>query len=345
MTTKIEADKITFDEGSASGTPAANKVALYAKSDGLLYSKDDAGAESAVSGGVTTVSAASPLASSGGATPQISVANQNANTGLFGPTSGGAGAVTARALVEADIPSLPASKITTGQLLLARGGTGADLSATGGANQIVRQNSAGGVLTVSALAAADVPVATTAAVGGVIVGNDLQIASSTLNLNKGTSNPGSPATNDRRFRTDLGMDIYYDGTRWLTVETFPIHFQGFFTSSIANANLAFTRLRSDYAPYFTYLSATSRTVTTNSASHYWTVTIEGQSTTFGAGSTIGSFNTSADSVNVYTAHDPITISTPNPTNRTHLNINLTIGAGAPGAISVVFAAFYKLIIT
>lgn len=40
---------------------------------------------------------------------------------------------------------------------VAKGGTGADLSATGGANQIVRQNSAGGAFTVSALARADLP--------------------------------------------------------------------------------------------------------------------------------------------------------------------------------------------
>lgn len=45
----------------------------------------------------------------------------------------------------------------SGILPLANGGSGADLSATGGANQIVRQNSAGGVFTVSVLAAADIP--------------------------------------------------------------------------------------------------------------------------------------------------------------------------------------------
>ncbi len=67
------------------------------------------------------------------------------------------GAFTVSVLAAADIPNLDASKITTGQLALARGGTNADLSATGGANQIVRQNSAGGAFTVSVLAAADIP--------------------------------------------------------------------------------------------------------------------------------------------------------------------------------------------
>lgn len=68
-----------------------------------------------------------------------------------------AGALVATTLVAADIPSLAASIITSGQLALARGGTGADLSATGGANQLVRQNSIGGAFTVSALTQADIP--------------------------------------------------------------------------------------------------------------------------------------------------------------------------------------------
>lgn len=65
--------------------------------------------------------------------------------------------ISARALVAADIPSLAASKITTGQLAVARGGSNADLSATGGANQFVKQTSSGGAFTVAALVAGDVP--------------------------------------------------------------------------------------------------------------------------------------------------------------------------------------------
>jgi hypothetical protein len=32
----------------------------------------------------------------------------------------------------------------------------------------------------------------------------------------GTAFPATPGTNSRFFRTDLGMEFYYDGTRWLT---------------------------------------------------------------------------------------------------------------------------------
>lgn len=42
---------ITVPEIAAPSTPTSGKVAVYAKSDGLLYSKDDAGVETLVSGG------------------------------------------------------------------------------------------------------------------------------------------------------------------------------------------------------------------------------------------------------------------------------------------------------
>src|SRR3972149_1942685 len=59
--------------------------------------------------------------------------------------------------VGADLPthSHAATDITTGQVAQSRGGTGADLSATGGPNQFVKQTSVGGVLTVAAITAAD----------------------------------------------------------------------------------------------------------------------------------------------------------------------------------------------
>jgi hypothetical protein len=50
-----------------------------------------------------------------------------------------------------------ASAITSGQVALARGGTGADLSATGGAGKFVKQTSAGGVFTVDVIAASELP--------------------------------------------------------------------------------------------------------------------------------------------------------------------------------------------
>jgi len=53
-----ETTKIPFVEGSAPATPAANRSVIYVKTDGLFYSKDDAGVETLMSGG-------------GGANPQF----------------------------------------------------------------------------------------------------------------------------------------------------------------------------------------------------------------------------------------------------------------------------------
>jgi hypothetical protein len=46
-----EASKIPFVEAAAPATPAASRVVVYAKADGLMYSKDDAGVETLMSGG------------------------------------------------------------------------------------------------------------------------------------------------------------------------------------------------------------------------------------------------------------------------------------------------------
>lgn len=44
--------RFLVSEGGSTATPAANRVTVYAKADGLLYSKDDGGAETLLSSGV-----------------------------------------------------------------------------------------------------------------------------------------------------------------------------------------------------------------------------------------------------------------------------------------------------
>jgi hypothetical protein len=46
-----EAVKVTYVEAAAPSTPAAGRTVTYAKADGLMYSKDDAGVETLMSGG------------------------------------------------------------------------------------------------------------------------------------------------------------------------------------------------------------------------------------------------------------------------------------------------------
>lgn len=57
----------------------------------------------------------------------------------------------------ARIPSLPASRITSGQLALARGGTNKDMSATGGTGMVLKQKTVGGTVAVEVLGDSDIP--------------------------------------------------------------------------------------------------------------------------------------------------------------------------------------------
>lgn len=52
-----ETTKIPYVEGAAAATPAANRVVTYAKADGKMYSKDDAGTESLMSSGAAATRA------------------------------------------------------------------------------------------------------------------------------------------------------------------------------------------------------------------------------------------------------------------------------------------------
>jgi hypothetical protein len=67
------------------------------------------------------------------------------------------GVWTPHTLVAADIPSLDISKITTGILSLSQGGTGQDLSSTGGTTKILAQN-ASHVISARNLVVADLPL-------------------------------------------------------------------------------------------------------------------------------------------------------------------------------------------
>ena len=50
----IKTPLLQFEEGDAPATPASGVVKIYAKADGLLYSKDDAGAESVLGSAAQT---------------------------------------------------------------------------------------------------------------------------------------------------------------------------------------------------------------------------------------------------------------------------------------------------
>ena len=85
--------------------------------------------------------------------------------GQFLKQSSNGAAVTVGTIASTDLPSHThaATDVTSGTLALARGGTLADLSATGGAGQFLKQSSTGAAVTVGAIASTDLPTHTHAA--------------------------------------------------------------------------------------------------------------------------------------------------------------------------------------
>lgn len=120
--------------------------------------------------------------------------------------------------------------------------------------------------------------------------------------NSGTSNPGSAAAGDRYWRTDLGQEIYFDGTRWVTTTLYREPF------GIANGMNGITAETSigRMAPWATTfdlwldaLYTTTYVATTNNGTNFWGLVIQ-KAAADDTKTTIASFNTSADTVNNWT---------------------------------------------
>ncbi len=145
---------------------------------------------------------------------------------------------------------------------------------------------------------------------------------------------------------------YYDttATAWLSVAEYPVQLT--FPTAIATipglatfnatTTLIYVPLRSDYAPYVTRVEAVSRVNTTNDATNNWSVLLRGYDLTLAANTTIHSYTTSADTVNVLTEHALAPNGTATPTNRRYMRLS-TVRNNAPGTLDLLLTAFYRLI--
>jgi len=93
----------------------------------------------------------------------------------------------------------------------------------------------------------------------------------------GASFPSSPKAGERRFRTDLGQEFYYDGARWVSTTLYTAQFayqrsaQPYSASSTFNG--AFPHPTLDI--YIEDFYGSFNVQTTNDASNYWTATFAG----------------------------------------------------------------------
>lgn len=165
-------------------------------------------------------------------------------------------------------------------------------------------------------------------------------------LGAGTSFPASPPTNGVYFRTDLGWQCYYDGAQWLTTHEYVVlpalaPTSCDFAANDGTAHVA--RMRTDYVPYFTRAALTTRVLTTNNGTNFWTVVLAGYNLSFGSFTNIVSYTTASDTAGTYTTHEGA-VSTANPANNTHVALSVTKTL-TPGTLRVFWSLYYKLIVT
>ena len=169
VTTAAQLVVMVGDSGSggvkgAAPAPGAGDAAAgaFLKADGTWSVPSGSGT------GLTSVGLAAPSVFSVSGSPLTSngtitlgfASGKTANSFLATP-DGTTGALSLRTIVIGDLPSLPASQITSGQLALAQGGTNVDLSGSGGASDnggtyVLKQNSSH-VISSAQLVAADLP--------------------------------------------------------------------------------------------------------------------------------------------------------------------------------------------
>jgi hypothetical protein len=162
--------------------------------------------------------------------------------------------------------------------------------------------------------------------------------------NAGTSFPASKATNDRYWRTDLGMEFYWDGTRWVSTTVYRESMNGISNSSsdVMPLPAAQTGDVLGYSPlwaptydiyvlgaYFWYY-----VLTTNNGSNFWTHTVD-----FDSANPI-SKATSADAANTnFGVYVALNAALTAPKNARFY----TTKTGTPGSAYVAAVFNYRLI--
>lgn len=156
--------------------------------------------------------------------------------------------------------------------------------------------------------------------------------------------------NRRFFRTDLGLECYYDGARWLTVNEYSQHLvtvagTGNYSSTVTNAQLYNAPIdQSLGGSWVTRLNFGVYVGTTNNGSNYWTVQAYTADITDASSVNLGSsFNTTAVSANNRNLFSVIVGAAANVSHRMYwLSVTKTSG---PGTLSITGVVFYRLIVT
>jgi hypothetical protein len=247
----------------------------------------------------------------------------------------------------ADVEALPDADPSAGSQRLAVG-TDHLLYLVNSSGTKTAVGGAGGAMATDALwdAAGDLAVGTGANTGAKLsagsAGAVLAMGNSGVIWNAGTSFPGSKATNDRYWRTDLHMEFYWDGTRWLSSQLFIMSAMSAPTALPITANTGFWLSsfgQSTNSIYVVDFRGATYVVTTNTGSLFWTVRLADIGST-----TVGSatFTTAADTPDVLTSHIVAVntvVTTPS------LFQIVTTKTSTPGNMYLAMFATYRIIAT
>lgn len=150
----------------------------------------------------------------------------------------------------------------------------------------------------------------------------------------GTSFPASPANGDRFFRTDRGIEYFYDSTltKWLSVHLHTMHgplAEGWTTAGAGTLQKSGLPLEAGQDIYLVAMTNVAMVQTTNNGSNYWSAILykhDGSSAV-----QVVAFTTSAYAPNVYNRFT-LTIGTVIPASSQLQLFCLVSSTGTPGAL-------------
>lgn len=159
----------------------------------------------------------------------------------------------------------------------------------------------------------------------------------------GAAFPAGPSAGDRFFRSDLGWNCHFDGTRWLTSHEYEINmvpFGGVFPYTGGSpSTLLLTPSRADFSYYLEGARSYTLVSTTNDGSNYWSFQLlDDNAVNLWAFSTSGQA-AGAGTLQAQGVMGVVALSS-------FLNLNIVGKTGAPGALSVCNVTVWcRLVVT
>ena len=177
------------------------------------------------------------------------------------------------------------------------------------------------------------------------VGGALSRINGAVAWNSGTANPGSAAAGDRYWRSDLGLEIYYDGTRWLTTTLYRADMPHGTTipATVTTALGRFAMWHSTYSLYVVTFYTSLLVAATNDGSHYWTVTLA-KKDGGDLPTTLAAANTSAYTNTTWTTAATAVGAVVDPATYKEMDVE-AVRTSTPGSLYYAVAFTYRLVVT